>query len=248
MGVLMQQLLFKHPFIHKFNPYSRAVFKAMAACHTAQKGMHVFACNNEQCGAATIQYHSCGNRHCPNCGGMKREAWVDAQMADLLPTSYYHTVFTIPHELNSLVMGNRKWMFKLLFDASSYTLLKIAKDSKFLGATPGIISVLHTWGQDLSFHPHIHCIVSGGGINSDGHWQSEKRKNHRFLFPKAIMQKVFKGYFMQQLQKAIKHKTIDFSDNERMLTILNQIRFKKCNVYAFRAKRIYEYNNFKLDK
>ncbi len=111
-------------------------------------------------------YHSCRNRHCPQCGNSKKEEWIEARMKELLPVKYYHAVFTMPHQLNSLVMGNRKAMFTLLFDAASYTLLKFAADEKYLAAQPGIIMVLHTWGQQLNFHPHVHCIVSGGGITS----------------------------------------------------------------------------------
>ena len=232
IGQALQHTLFKHASIATFNGYSRAIFKSLSICHTSQKGYHYTCCNNEQCGIPNIQYHACGNRHCPNCGGMKREAWVEAQMSDLLPTSYYHTVFTIPHELNSIIMGNRKAMFKLLFDASSYSLLKIAKDEKFLGATLGIISVLHTWGQDLSFHPHIHCIVSGGGINQTGHWKEEKRKNHRFLFPIAILQKVFKGYFMHEFRKRIGKEEIKIKDVEGLQHTMKEIGCKKWNIYA----------------
>ena len=122
-------------------------------------------------------------------------------MKELLPVKYYHAVFTMPHQLNSLVMGNRKAMFTLLFDAASYTLLKFAGDEKYLGAQPGIIAVLHTWGQQLSFHPHIHCIVSGGGITSSPapllkervakpalQWKEAVKAKHKFLFPaKAVV-------------------------------------------------------------
>ena len=116
------------------------------------------------CNHTHYQYHSCGNRHCPNCGGLKKEQWIENLTAQLFPTAYYHMVFTIPHEFNSLILGNRKELFKLLFDAASQTLLQFAQDAKYLGAKCSITSILHTWGQQLSFHPHLHCIVSGGGI------------------------------------------------------------------------------------
>src|SRR5688500_2185681 len=116
-------------------------------------------------------YHSCRNRHCPHCGNHKKEQWIEARMKELLPIKYYHVVFTVPHQLNSLVMGNRKQLFNLLFMAASYTLLKFAADEQYLGAQPGIIAVLHTWGQQLSFHPNLHCIVSGGGITTEKQWK-----------------------------------------------------------------------------
>ena len=196
----LQQIVFKKASHEVLNPYSQAVFGKLRDCHTAQNGVNYFRCNEGNCLHEHYQFHNCGNRHCPNCGGLRREQWLEDKTAELLPTSYYHVVFTLPHELNSLIMGNRKEMFKLLFDAGAYTLLKLAKDEKWLGATPGIISILHTWGQDLSFHPHVHCIVSGGGINN-GNWIKEKRKNNTYLFPKDAMRKIYKAYFLRQLRK-----------------------------------------------
>jgi len=107
------------------------------------------------------QYHGCRNRHCPACNWQKQEEWMEARMNELLPVKYFH-VFTLPHELNALVMGNRVKLFKLLFDSASHCLLTLGNDPKWLGAMPSISAVLHTWGQQLSFHPHLHCIVSGG--------------------------------------------------------------------------------------
>lgn len=232
MGRQMQEELFKHPSIERYNSYSKKVFKDLSQCYTAAKGMHLYCCDNKECRTARTQYHACGNRHCPNCGAMKRDAWVDGQMSDLLPTSYYHMVFTLPHELNSLIMGNRTILFKLLFDASSYAILKISKDEKYLGATPGIISILHTWGQDMSFHPHVHCIVSGGGIKHDETWQEERRKNHRFMFPKAVLQKVYKGYFMEQLKQFISKGQLKINDVDEVYHTIREIGFKRWNVYA----------------
>lgn len=140
----LQQLVFKPASKNCQNPYSKSVFKQLSECHTAQGGMHRLRCNDSDCGHEHYQYHNCGNRHCPNCGGMRRQQWLEDKTAELLPTAYYHVVFTLPHELNSLIMGNRKLLFTLLFEASSYTLLTLAKDPKWIGATPGIISILHT--------------------------------------------------------------------------------------------------------
>ena len=136
---------------------SHTVLSRIARCRTADLGYHAYRCTDSDCGAMQYVYHSCRNRHCPGCGNSKKEEWIEARMKELLPVKYYHAVFTLPHQLNSLVMGNRKAMFTLLFDAASYTLLKFAKDPQYLGAQPGIIAVLHTWGQQLSFHPHLHC-------------------------------------------------------------------------------------------
>jgi hypothetical protein len=127
----LQQQVFQHAYQHTVNPYSKAVFGQLARCHTAQQGMHQLRCSDSSCGQVQLQYHNCGNRHCPNCGGMRRQQWLDDKTSELLPTAYYHVVFTLPHELNSLIMGNRKVLFRLLLEASSYTLLKLAKDKKW---------------------------------------------------------------------------------------------------------------------
>ena len=135
-------------------------------------------------------------------------------MSELLPTTYYHIVFTLPQELRSLVMGNRTALFNLLFDAGHYTINKLGADVKWLGAKPGIVSILHTNGQDLNFHPHIHCIVSGGGINAAGKWVKEKRANGAYLFPRDAMQKIYKAYFIKMLRKLITQQALKIGDQE----------------------------------
>lgn len=227
----LQQIVFARASLAAKNPYSRAVFTRLRNCRTSQNGVNYFRCNDGNCRYEHYQYHNCGNRHCPNCGGMRREQWLEDKTAELLPTSYYHVVFTLPHELNSLIMGNRRPLFKLLFDASAYTLLKLAKDEKWLGAVPGLISILHTWGQDLSFHPHVHCIISGGGIKN-GNWVKEKRKNNTYLFPKDAMRKIYKAYFLRQLRKMLAKKTLQVKEDSDMESKLMAIGFKKWNVYA----------------
>ena len=140
----LQTVVFSRGAKECSNPFSRSVFRQLSDCRTSQTGVHLLRCSDAACGHQHYQYHNCGNRHCPNCGGMKRQQWLEDKMSELLPTTYFHTVFTLPHELNGIVMGNREQLYSLLFEASSYTLLTLAKDEKWLGATPGIISVLHT--------------------------------------------------------------------------------------------------------
>jgi Transposase zinc-binding domain/Putative transposase len=164
----LQQLLQQMPQWKKVaSSGSHKVLSRIERCRTAGFGYHAYRCTDSDCGAMQYVYHSCRNRHCPQCGNSKKEEWIEARMKELLPVKYYHAIFTMPHQLNNLVLGNRIAMFNLLFDASSYTLMKFAGDEKYLAAQPGIISVLHTWGQQLSFHPHIHSIVSGGGIDNN---------------------------------------------------------------------------------
>ena len=229
----LQALVFKRAVSLCSNPYSQKVFGQLAGCHTDQIGMHRLHCEDASCGHERYQYHNCNNRHCPNCGGTRRDQWIEDKAGELLPTSYYHVVFTVPHELNGLTLGNRKAMFDLLFEASSYTLLTLAKDPKWLGATPGIISILHTWGQQLSFHPHVHCIVSGGG-GQNGRWVREKRTNHSYLFPKVVMEKIFKAYYLKRLSQLLRKQVLKVADQGLLEETCNALQMKRWNVYAKR--------------
>jgi len=211
----LQQLLQQMPHWQQItSPGSHAVLSRIQRCRTASLGYHAYRCTDSNCGAMQYVYHSCRNRHCPMCGNSKKEEWIEARMKELLPVKYYHVVFTIPHQLNSLVMGNRKAMFTLLFDAASYTLLKFAGDEKYLGAQPGIIAVLHTWGQQLTFHPHVHCIVSGGGIDKNKRWKEAVKAKHKFLFPAKAVQPVYRAYFLKQLQQHIDKGIITMSEEQ----------------------------------
>jgi len=228
----VQQVLQRHAMeVHK-NAHVAKVLQRIKTCRTAALGYHVYQCSNEECGHVKYQYHSCRDRHCPNCGAIKKQEWIEARMQELLPAKYYHVVFTLPHELNSLIMGHRRLLYKLLFNASSATLLTFAKDKKYLGATPGIISVLHTWGQQLSFHPHIHCIVSGGGITADNAWKEAKKNDWEFLFPVEAMGTVYRGKFLEALQLMItKGEVILPVDTDRK-QLFNVLYSKEWIVYA----------------
>jgi hypothetical protein len=220
------QALFKDPCIQQFNSFSQAIFKQLSVCHTAQKGVHRLRCSDEKCEKELLQYHACGNRHCPHCGGFKREEWIENRMQELLPTAYYHLVFTLPHELNPLILGNRKELFKLLFDSASQTILQHAKMPEYIGAECGITMILHTWGQELTFHPHVHCIVTAGGYDGEG-WIEAKRKNNKFLFPEKSLQKMYKAKFLDGIAKLkLKKEGLNYPK------IIREIGFKKWNVYA----------------
>jgi len=180
---------------------SYRILSKLETCRTQAMGFHYYGCNSTSCSYKEKVYHSCRNRHCPNCGNSKKEEWIESRLRELLPCKYYHVVFTLPHQLNSLILGNRKELFDLLFSATSYTLLKFSKDEQYMGAQPGITSVLHTWGQQLSFHPHMHCIVSGGGTNEANEWKEAKKCKYGSLFPVQAMAPVFKAYFLKHLRK-----------------------------------------------
>ncbi len=229
----VQQLLLKH-YEQKIdaNRHVQNVLQRLMICRTAALGCHVYRCSDEACGHIKYQYHSCRDRHCPNCGAMKKQEWIEARMQELLPVKYYHVVFTLPHELNSLVPGHRKLLFKLLFNASAQTLLSFATDEKYLGAVPGIMSVLHTWGQQLSFHPHIHSIVSGGGIVDGNTWKDAKKSSYRFLFPVKAMQSVFRAKFLESLQQLIDKAEVTLPAGTDAKQLLNVLYQKDWIVYA----------------
>lgn len=228
----LQQLLQSHPLpVHK-NVHVGNVLQRIKTCRTAALGYHVYQCTDEDCGHLKYQYHSCRDRHCPNCGAIKKQQWIEARIQELLPVKYYHVVFTVPHELNSLIMGHRKILYKLLFDASAQTLLTFAADEKYLGATPGIISVLHTWGQQLSFHPHIHCIVSGGGITDDNAWKPAIKNDWRFLFPVKAMSIVYRAKFLQALQQLITKAEVTLPNETDSKQLFNLLYQKDWAVYA----------------
>ena len=229
---LLQQKIFGNACVESFNPYSRAIFKRLRICHTAGIGVHHLKCNKTSCINEQYQYHSCGDRHCPNCGGLKKEQWLQDRMSELLPTTYYHLVFTLPQELRSLVMGNRAVLFNLLFDSGHHTINTLSADKKWLGGKPGIVSILHTNGQDLSFHPHIHCIVSGGGINGTGNWVKEKRANGNYLFPKPVMEKEYKLYFLKKLQTLLEQQKIQTADTSDLKITIERLSKIRWNVHA----------------
>jgi Putative transposase/Transposase zinc-binding domain len=220
------QKVFQQASALDFNGYSKAVFDQLSRCHTAKMGYHRLKCDAENCQKEQFQYHSCGNRHCPNCGGLKREEWIENRMRELLPTPYYHLVFTLPHELNPVIMGNRKALFKLLFEAASETILNHSKMPEYLGADCGITMILHTWGQKLDFHPHVHCIVTGGGFDGEK-WVEAKRKNNNFLFPETSMSRMYKAIFLKKIQKmSLQTHGLDFGN------IINEVDKKRWNVFA----------------
>jgi hypothetical protein len=158
---------------------------------------------------------------------------MEARMSELLPVKYFHTVFTLPPELNSLILGNRVELLKLLFDSASYCLLKLCNDPKWLGALPSITAVLHTWGQQLAFHPHVHCIVSGGGVDKSMKWlEMKKSAKYGYLFPYHVMEAVYKGHFMAHLNKMVLAKKVNLPTALNWPRLKDQLYKKQWIVYA----------------
>jgi len=163
----------------------------------------------DHCGHLEISYNSCRNRHCPKCQTLAKEKWIEARSEDLLPIEYFHVVFTIPSELNLLVSMNPKVMYDLLFRSVSETLIELADDQNHLGAKIGVISILHTWGQNLMDHPHIHCIVTGGGLSPDGSRWVSCRKG--FFLPVRVLSALFRGKFLDLLKRCFTSHDLVFS-------------------------------------
>jgi len=185
----------------QFNAWQLRTLDAIRRCRTASLGGHVDLCTS--CGHVRISYNSCRNRHCPKCQQIQRERWIQAREAELLPATYFHVVFTLPEALNKLCLFQPASVYKILFDTAWSVMQDFAHNKKYLGADTGMITILHTWGQNLSLHPHLHCIVPGGGITPSGKWKPA-RSNGKFLFPVKAMSQVFRARFVAALRSEFK--------------------------------------------
>lgn len=189
---------------------------ALKICRTSALGGHIERCNNDSCNHERISYNSCRNRHCPKCQTTNRERWILARKEDLLNCTYFHVVFTIPQELNAYCLKYPRELYNILFQTGRDTLFAFGKDKKHLGAQMGAISVLHTWGQNLSLHPHVHLIVPGGGVTKDNEWKNSA-SNGDFLFPIRAMAAVYRGKFMEKFLAFVKENKIPLEVKTRRL-------------------------------
>jgi hypothetical protein len=211
-------------------------FRALQNCRTAALGGHLDAC--PQCGFQAISYNSCRNRNCPKCQTQARERWLAAREQELLATDYFHVVFTVPHELNLLAQDNSRQFYHLLFTASAATLLEIAADPKHLGAEIGILSILHTWGQNLLAHPHIHCVIPAGGLSPD-HRRWVHPRYPGFFLPVKVLSRVFRGKFLAGLKRLYRRKQLRcggpsaaLADEKHFGQLLRRLYQKDWVVYA----------------
>jgi len=210
-------------------------FRAIQRCRTAALGGHRDACPS--CGYQAISYNSCRNRHCPKCQAQARERWLAAREAELLDTGYFHVVFTVPHELNVLALENPRLFYDLLFTATAQTLLQIASDPKHLGAEIGVIAILHTWGQNLLLHPHIHCVIPAGGLSPDRlRWV---RPRYPFFLPVRVLSRVFRGKFLAGLKRLHRRKKLQcagpsaqLADPRQFAKLLRSLHHHDWVVYA----------------
>jgi len=204
----------------KYNSYELRILYAIKSCRTAVLGGELYVC--DKCSKHHVRYNSCGNRHCPRCQNTEKLRWIEARQKQFIDTKYYHVVFTLPHELNTLCLSHQRIMYAALFRSAWQTLDGFAWNKKFLGAQMGATIVLHTWGSNLVYHPHVHCIVPGVGITLRNKWKTAKG-NGKYLFPVKALSKVFKAKYLQ----AILESGINISSS-----LTRQVQNKNWVVYA----------------
>lgn len=220
---------------HPLLPEQRRVMRAIERCRTASLGGHVEQC--DACGHQRIAYNSCRNRHCPKCQSLAKARWLQARLADLLPVEYFHVVFTLPEQLAAVALQNKRVVYNLLFSAASETLRTIAADPRHLAADIGFLAVLHTWDQTLRHHPHLHCVVPGGGLSVEGEgWRSCRSG---FFLPVNVLARLFRRLFLEGLEHAYEKSKLSFHGACAFLAkptafnrLLKSVRAREWWVYA----------------
>ncbi len=217
---------------YKLSTEQHKAVKSIISCRTMGLGGHIKECG--QCGYTKPAYNSCRNRHCPKCQYVKQAQWVDKLAGNLIPGKYYHVVFTLPHDLLSLIEHNKRECYTILFKASSQALLKACGNIDFLGAQAGAVGILHTWAQTLHYHPHIHMIVPAGGLSEDGmEWKTTKKK---FFLPATVLSRIFRGIMIKKLQEALDKGSIVLpSGIPGFSGLKKQLYSKDWNVYLKKA-------------
>ena len=205
----------------RLTPGQQRAWRDLVSCRTAALGGHVLGC--PECGHQQIAYNSCGNRHCPTCQGTAAARWLEARAAELLPVPYFHVVFTLPKALDPIALHNPRVVYNLLLRSAAETLLQVAANPEHLGAQISVLAVLHTWGQNLQLHPHVHCVVPGGGLSPDGtRWISS---SSNFFLPVRVLSAVFRGKFLAALRAAFAEGQLRFPDARPIPTA--RIKFER---------------------
>jgi len=210
---------------HKITSQQQKTLYAIMNCRTSALGGHIEKCSNDDCDYETNAYNSCRNRHCGKCNGSKRIKWVSDRLKEILPIPYFHVIFTLPSVLRRLALHNQSVIYELLFKASSYTLTIFSQDQKYLGGRMGFMGMLHSWGQSLFYHPHIHYIVTGGGVAPDKSKWIRLPYQKKFIFPVRAMSKVMMGRFIRLLKEAYQNNLLQFP--EKLKTISTPHQFGK---------------------
>lgn len=191
---------------HHLSAVQRNSALSILNCKSGRLGVNLSQCTD--CGHLELHNNSCRNRNCPNCQAVLKEIWVDKRRAEVIDSPYFHVVFTLPHELNPLIYCNQKLLYGLLHQCCAQTLLELSANPKWLGATPGIIQVLHTWNQELDYHVHMHCIISGGGLTRD---MNIRKASSKFFIPVGVLRDKFKGKYLASLQSLYDKNDLFFS-------------------------------------
>ena len=220
---------------HRLPLHHLKLMQAIETCRTAVLGGHVDQCDH--CVFTRISYNSCRNRHCPKCQSLARAKWLEKRKAELLPVEYFHVVFTVPEQIATIAFQNKSVVYAILFRVVAQTLLTIALDPKHLGADIGFFGILHTWGQNLHHHPHIHCVVPGGGISPDGDRWIACRSG--FFLPVRVLSRLFRRLFLEMLEQAYRAGKLEFfsdlqplQDPEAFARYLDPLRQIEWVVYA----------------
>ena len=214
MNRFMIQQIFEHSYDtfstqgHYLAENQKKTAHSILNCKSGKLGINISRCSD--CGHIEFHNNSCRNRNCPNCQAVNKEVWVDKRRAEVIAVPYFHVVFTLPHELNPLIYCNQKLLYGLLHRCCAETLLELSADKKWLGATPGIIQVLHTWNQEIGYHVHMHCIVSGGGLTNE---HKIRKSSDHFFVPTCVLRDKFKGKYMAQLSKLYESGSLCFSSS-----------------------------------
>lgn len=211
---------------NKLTPEQYKVINAILNCRTSALGGHVYKCDH--CGDLQISYNSCRNRHCPKCQALRTAQWLEKRNLELLPVQYFHMVFTLPHKLNDLISYNKKLLYQILFQAVWETIKTLGLDPKRLGGLMGIIAILHTWGQNLFRHNHLHCIVPGGALTTKG-WKPSKKG---FLFPVKVISKIFRGIYVSKLRALYENNELKLPDRLNFNNLLDALMKKNWVVYS----------------
>lgn len=212
---------------HTLIPEQHKVVHAILNCRTEALGGHVYACDN--CEHLQIAYNSCRNRHCPKCQSLRTSKWLEDRRKELLPVHYFHLVFTLPHELNHLISYNKKAMYDLLFQSAWKTLKTLGADPKRLDGLMGMLAVLHTWGQNLLSHNHLHCIVPGGALTDKLKWVPSKKN---FLFPVKVISKLFRGFYVSGVRLLHKNNKLKLPNTQDINALLDKLMSKEWVTYA----------------
>ena len=202
---VFERFYYAYASVNKLSDQQQKAARAIINCHTEAMGANVSVC--EECGHTDIHYNSCRNRHCPSCQGINKDVWADSRIEDTINAPYFHTVFTVPEQLHMIIYQNKEVLYNLMYKATAETIFTLTRDMKYLGAKTGFFSVLHTWRQDLGFHPHIHIVLVGGGLTDIGQWRSSGKK---FFNPVKVLSKMFRGKFLAALKALYNDGKLNF--------------------------------------